>query len=50
MGICPVHPDGGKTCARIAGTLCDEEVQGTFAMKLATCMSCNFYNSEHYIK
>ncbi len=50
FGVCPAYPDYGVTCGRIVGTMCGGEVQGTFAMKLANCMSCNFYNSEHYIK
>ena len=48
FGACPAYPDGGKTCARIVGTPCYNEVQGTFAMKLVNCVSCNFYSSEHY--
>jgi hypothetical protein len=48
LGACPAYPDGGMQCARIAGTFCGGEVQGTFAQKLASCMSCDFYNSVHY--
>jgi hypothetical protein len=48
LGICPAYPDHGKHCARIAGTLCGGQVQGAFAMKLANCMSCDFYNSDNY--
>jgi hypothetical protein len=50
LGMCPAFPDGGKQCARVAGTMCSGEVQGTFAVKLANCMTCDFYNSEYYIK
>ncbi len=50
LGVCPAFPDAGKECARIAGTLCGGKVQGTFAMKLANCMDCGFYKSEHYKK
>ena len=50
LGVCPAYPDHGKACARIAGTLCGGEVQGTFATKLANCMKCEFYKSEHYQK
>ena len=50
LGQCPAYPDHGKSCARIAGTLCGGKVQGTFAMKLANCMKCEFYNSPHYDK
>ncbi len=48
LGVCPVYPDGGKKCARITGTLCGGEVQGTFVNKLSNCMKCDFYKSEHY--
>lgn len=47
-GICPAYPDGGKTCARVAGTLCKGEIQGTFAVKLMECLHCSYYRSEHY--
>jgi hypothetical protein len=50
MGMCPAYPDNGNTCARIAGTLCGGVVQGTFALKLANCMKCDYYQSEHYNK
>ena len=48
LGVCPAYPDNGNDCARIAGTLCGGEIQGTFAMKIANCMQCDFFNSEHY--
>ena len=48
LGVCPAFPDNGKTCARVAGTFCGGEVQGTFALKLANCLKCNYYNSEFY--
>ena len=47
-GMCPAYPEDGRQCARIAGTLCGGEVQGTFAMKLSNCMACDFYNSGYY--
>ncbi len=50
LGICPAYPDSGHGCARIAGTLCGGEVQGSFASKLSNCMNCDFYKSEHYKK
>lgn len=50
LGLCPAYPDNGKHCARVAGTLCGGAIQGTFATKLANCMSCDFYKSEHYDK
>jgi hypothetical protein len=48
LGICPAYPNHGKHCARVAGTLCDGEVQGIFARKLGDCMKCDFYKSEYY--
>ena len=50
MGICSAYPNHGKHCARVAGTLCGGEVQGIFAVKLANCLQCDFYMSEHYDK
>ncbi|RJQ31858.1 MAG: hypothetical protein C4562_05310 [Actinobacteria bacterium] len=40
---CPAYPDNGRFCWRVAGTLCDEKVQGTFAQKMKTCLHCKFY-------
>jgi hypothetical protein len=50
LGICPAWPAYGQQCARVAGTFCGGKVQGTFVMKLLTCMKCEFYQSEHYDK
>ena len=49
-GSCPAYPEHGKHCARVVRTLCGGEVQGAFAMKLANCMNCDFYQSTHYDK
>ena len=35
--------NGGRACWAITGTLCGGVVQGTFAVKLANCMKCEFY-------
>ena len=54
LGICPASIDtssdglnkgmnGGRICWAIAGTFCNDRVQGTFAEKESTCMSCDFY-------
>ena len=48
LGVCPAFPNHGKHCAWIAGTLCGGKVQGTFAMKVANCMQCDFYKSSYY--
>lgn len=37
-GIC-----GGRICWAIAGTLCGDKSQGTFAEKRGSCLSCYFY-------
>ena len=36
---------GGRACWAISGTLCGGKVQGSFAAKLPSCMSCDFYKS-----
>ena len=43
LGVCPAYPDNGKDCWKVAGTFCGGEVQGTFAQKKGTCMSCDWY-------
>jgi len=48
LGVCPAWPDDGHKCARVAGTLCGGQVQGSFAQKLVNCMDCDFYKSEYY--
>lgn len=48
LGPCPAYPDGGQTCARVSGTLCNGIKQGNLASKLTECMRCDFYNSEEY--
>jgi hypothetical protein len=56
LGICPAsqeyHLDGthggknaGRACWAVAGTLCGDEVQGTFAQKYKNCGVCDFYNT-----
>ena len=37
--------NGGRACWALAGTLCGNKVQGTFASKLANCLQCDFYQS-----
>lgn len=54
LGTCPASEEtateginsgnkGGRCCWAIAGTLCGNVVQGTFASKLSNCMKCDFY-------
>lgn len=54
LGTCPaatfqplhgVHGgmNGGRACWVVAGTLCDNTVQGTFAQKHRDCSSCDFH-------
>lgn len=35
--------NGGRYCWRIAGTLCDGKIQGTFASKGESCIECDFF-------
>jgi hypothetical protein len=53
-GVCPAASaevlhginsgfNGGRACWAIAGTLCGDEVQGSFAMKFGSCLKCDFY-------
>ena len=54
LGICPAAIDttlnqvngginAGRCCWKVAGTLCNGEVQGTPAQKLTTCIECEFF-------
>jgi len=36
--------NGGRVCWMIAGTLCGNKVQGTFANKISSCLDCEFYH------
>jgi len=43
MGVCPANPAHGRDCWMVAGTFCGGKVQGTFAQKKGTCMTCDWY-------
>ncbi len=54
LGICPAATDtgcdtlndgknAGRICWALAGTFCGGKVQGSFAQKQVSCMSCEFY-------
>ena len=54
LGECPAAIDvssnglnsgknGGRLCWAITGTMCGGKVQGTFAEKKLTCLSCDFF-------
>jgi diguanylate cyclase (GGDEF)-like protein len=43
LGICPAYPDRGHSCWLVTGTLCGDEVQGTFAQKEMNCLQCKTY-------
>lgn len=54
LGICPAATaqdldginggkNGGRICWAVAGTLCDGQIQGTFAIKILTCIKCPFF-------
>jgi hypothetical protein len=58
LGICPVITAnefdgmnngmcGGRFCWAIAGTLCNGQVQGTYAKKLKGCLQCEFLIRVH---
>lgn len=53
-GVCPIAADlsleglndgtkGGRICWAVVGTFCSGKVQGTFADKLDTCTTCEFF-------
>jgi hypothetical protein len=35
--------NGGRTCWLVAGTMCEGDVQGTFARKFKSCQNCTFF-------
>jgi hypothetical protein len=54
LGVCPAASDtscdginngknAGRICWAIAGTFCDSKVQGDFAQKSVSCMSCEVF-------
>lgn len=54
LGACPAATEtavdglhagvnGGRVCWAVVGTLCEGEVQGTYAQKLQSCVGCRFY-------
>ncbi len=56
LGVCPASIDesydgindgdmGGRICWAVAGTCCGNEVQGTYAQKRKSCISCPFYKT-----
>ncbi len=55
LGICPSSIEsrangvneginGGRACWAIAGTFCQEEIQGIFALDLGSCKQCDFHD------
>lgn len=54
LGVCPATTDissdgfnggknGGRICWAVSGTFCGGDVQGTFAEKQLSCMTCDFF-------
>lgn len=54
MGVCPASSEtscsgindgknAGRICWAVAGTFCGGKVQGYFAQKSVSCMSCDFF-------
>lgn len=59
LGICPAVMEtrlhgmnrgynAGRACWVIAGTMCGDRPQGTFARKFGTCAKCDFYRMVHH--
>ncbi len=55
LGVCPAFSDessnnlnsgqnGGRICWAVSGTFCGGKVQGSFAQKEFSCLSCDFFN------
>ena len=43
-GGCPAYPKHGETCFYVAGTLCENKVQGDYAKKIQNCRKeCDYY-------
>jgi hypothetical protein len=53
FGVCPTTTDtsengtnggknGGRFCWKIAGTFCNGKIQGSSALKLMSCVECDF--------
>jgi hypothetical protein len=56
MGVCPAYTssatngvnngkNGGRICWAVAGTFCGGKVQGDFAQKSVSCMSCEVFKA-----
>ena len=54
LGVCPAYLEtrlnylnsgnnGGRSCWLIAGTFCNNTIQGTYASKIDNCEKCKFY-------
>ena len=54
LGVCPASTckaanglhhgrNAGRCCWVVAGTYCNSDIQGTFAVKILNCMECDFY-------
>lgn len=54
LGVCPASleirvdginegKNGGRCCWAVTGTLCGGKIQGMFALKMSSCMNCEFY-------
>lgn len=54
LGVCPSESEvssnglnrgknAGRICWAVTGTFCGSKVQGTFAQKQLSCLTCDFY-------
>lgn len=44
---CPAYKNPNLRCWHIAGTLCEDDVQGVFARKIGDCRKCEVYKAAH---
>ena len=40
---CPAHPEYGRACFAVTGTLCRGEDLGSYRKKIDRCRTCSFY-------
>jgi len=56
FGVCPVTMEkrldsihgglnAGRACWVVAGSMCGNKIQGTFAQKFNNCKTCDFYDA-----
>lgn len=44
LGVCLAYTLGaGQACWEVAGTVCGEDVKGTYAKRKVSCVDCDFF-------